>query len=290
MKERVFDQLIPYMREMSTHSDGFTESANFKLNFRLPPGVGYEAMQYLLAEAAGEDENASFHLHHFDLAYQGEKNSPLVRAFLPAIRKQGGRPAFVFKSGHVGYERGRPGLAVPDPGVRAGRFKPGSHCQRAHPHFRISEGHSSAQAGDPGCLRGGSAGQLHKIAMKAGVAGQFRVEGGGQQFTLPGRHNPPILQPGQHFRRGKTLSISGARMNMAWKGGFSPSSPASSGTCSPTSKLSTWRPKALRSTRDIHQPQQRLGSRGILGEKDRPGAGAPDGLLAPKWRSGSIRL
>ena len=99
VKERVFDQLIPYMREMSTHSDGFTESANFKLNFRLPPGVGYEAMQYLLAEAAGEDENASFHLHHFDLAYQGEKNSPLVRAFLPAIRKQGGRPAFVFKSG-----------------------------------------------------------------------------------------------------------------------------------------------------------------------------------------------
>lgn len=98
-KTKVFEQLTPYLRAINSHSDGFFESAELRLNFRLPPGVSYESLHHLLTDAICCDENASFHLHDFDLAFRGEKNSPLVRAFLPAIRKQGGQPAFVFKSG-----------------------------------------------------------------------------------------------------------------------------------------------------------------------------------------------
>jgi LysW-gamma-L-lysine carboxypeptidase len=98
-KGKVFEQLIPSVREMHSDSDGFYETAFFKLNFRLPPDVGLEELRSLLTEAALGSEITSYQLYDSDLAYRGDKNSPLVRAFLPAIRKQGGKPTFILKSG-----------------------------------------------------------------------------------------------------------------------------------------------------------------------------------------------
>ena len=93
---RAFDQFSPTLRGLASDSDGFMESATLKLNVRLPLGVSVaaadEALRALLDEAQ---------LTLFDgvPAYRSEKNSPLVRALLKAIRQAGGTPGFKVKNG-----------------------------------------------------------------------------------------------------------------------------------------------------------------------------------------------
>ena len=98
-KERMFEQLSPYLQHIDSHSDGFNETAQLKINFRLPVGIDHEELQALLTESTLGDESANIHFYEFDPAFRSDKNSPLVRAFLPAIRQQGGKPTFILKSG-----------------------------------------------------------------------------------------------------------------------------------------------------------------------------------------------
>src|SRR5262249_3452701 len=42
-KPKMFDQLLPTLREMNSESDGFVESARFKFGVRLPPGLSVAA-------------------------------------------------------------------------------------------------------------------------------------------------------------------------------------------------------------------------------------------------------
>jgi len=93
---RMFDQVNPTLRGMSSDSDGFIESAVLKFGVRLPPGLRVDeldaALRGLLAEA-------ELTLLEGVNAYRGEKNTPLVRAFLAGIRQAGGTPSFTVKSG-----------------------------------------------------------------------------------------------------------------------------------------------------------------------------------------------
>ena len=73
--------------------------------------------------------NSSFHGE--ESAFRAEKNTPLVRAFLGAVRAHGGEPGFRRQDGHLRHERGRSGLAVPHRGLRPGRQRPGPHARRA---------------------------------------------------------------------------------------------------------------------------------------------------------------
>jgi LysW-gamma-L-lysine carboxypeptidase len=93
---RVFDQLTPSLREMHSARDGFFETARLAINLRLPPALSVAQAVELLDEEAGDGE-----LRLLDglECYRAGKNTPLVRAFLPAIRAQGGQPAFVVKTG-----------------------------------------------------------------------------------------------------------------------------------------------------------------------------------------------
>ena len=93
---KMFDQLIPSLREMQSHSDGFVETAQLKFNLRVPPGISLSEVETLMRTQ----------LHEADLkmvegcsAYRAEKNTPLVRSFLGAIRQHGGSPTFTVKSG-----------------------------------------------------------------------------------------------------------------------------------------------------------------------------------------------
>ena len=95
-KPKMFDQLLPTLREMSSDSDGFVESARLKFGMRLPPGLIVEALTEMVSANAGEDR---IEMTESVPAYRAEKNTPLVRAFLAAIRAAGGSPGFTLKSG-----------------------------------------------------------------------------------------------------------------------------------------------------------------------------------------------
>lgn len=95
--ERLFDQLQVSLRGFSSGEDGFEEWATLQVEARLPLDLPPETWYgHLDRVCAGATMNPSGYPIP---AYLGEKNTPLVRAFLAAIRAQGGRPGFVLKMG-----------------------------------------------------------------------------------------------------------------------------------------------------------------------------------------------
>jgi [amino group carrier protein]-lysine/ornithine hydrolase len=93
---KMFDQLIPSLREMQSRSDGFSETAQLKFNLRVPPGISLGEVEMLVREQAAD---AELSMVEGCAAYRAEKNTPLVRSFLAAIRRHGGSPTFTVKSG-----------------------------------------------------------------------------------------------------------------------------------------------------------------------------------------------
>jgi LysW-gamma-L-lysine carboxypeptidase len=93
---RTFEQASPTLRAMTSGSDGFVEQAGLRFGIRLPPDLSVaqadEALRSLL-------NDAELTLLEGVPAYRGGKNTPLVRAFLAAIRQVGGSPSFTVKSG-----------------------------------------------------------------------------------------------------------------------------------------------------------------------------------------------
>jgi [amino group carrier protein]-lysine/ornithine hydrolase len=99
---RSFDQILLTLRAMQSGSDGFMEWASLQVGARLPldlpPATWYERLRHFpgLSDLPG----ISIQPSGFPIpAYQAEKNTPLVRAFLAGIRGVGGQPGFVLKSG-----------------------------------------------------------------------------------------------------------------------------------------------------------------------------------------------
>lgn len=95
-RPRMFEQVLPTLRRMSSESDGFVETATLNLGLRLPPGLAPMDVDAVLRGLASE---AELILNEGVAAYRGDKNTPLVRAFLAAIRTVGGQPTFSVKSG-----------------------------------------------------------------------------------------------------------------------------------------------------------------------------------------------
>lgn len=96
-RQRKFESVLVSLRGMASGQDGFVQWAKLNLMARLPvelsPTVWYQQLASLLPEARITPLGEALG------AYQSEKNSLLVRAFLSAIRAQGGTPAFVNKTG-----------------------------------------------------------------------------------------------------------------------------------------------------------------------------------------------
>lgn len=93
-----FDQVWAHLRAINTETDHLTESVRVALSLRLPPTCSpEEALEMLQALA---DADAKIHAHGLERAYQGDRNNPLVRGMLAAIREvTGERPGFVLKTG-----------------------------------------------------------------------------------------------------------------------------------------------------------------------------------------------
>jgi LysW-gamma-L-lysine carboxypeptidase len=93
---KMFDQLIPSLREMQSRSNGFVETAELRFNLRVPPGISLNEVEALVREQA---QDAELRMVEGCAAYRAEKNTALVRSFLAAIRQHGGSPTFTVKSG-----------------------------------------------------------------------------------------------------------------------------------------------------------------------------------------------
>lgn len=96
-QERAFFQLTPTLRGMRSSSDGFSDTAEFQIGFRLPPEIQPEELSAQLAGMTSEFERIE--LLDSVPPYRAEKNTALVRAFLAGVRAAGGTPAFSLKTG-----------------------------------------------------------------------------------------------------------------------------------------------------------------------------------------------
>jgi len=101
-KKRAFDKLLPTLRGMDSDSSDFDQQARLRVGVRLPMGVSpsdwYEKINGILKASA--TFRVSIEPTGFAMpAWECEKNTPLVRAFLNGIRSQGGEPRFVYKTG-----------------------------------------------------------------------------------------------------------------------------------------------------------------------------------------------
>jgi LysW-gamma-L-lysine carboxypeptidase len=95
-RERIWDRVQGTLRGFATSDDGLEELASLQLGFRLPLHLSPEQLKDQLRDLAN---GHSLSFHGEETAFRAEKNTPLVRAFLRAVRDHGGEPGFVVKTG-----------------------------------------------------------------------------------------------------------------------------------------------------------------------------------------------
>ena len=96
-REGHFDTLDPALRDFRTFSDGLNTGAKMSVALRLPPDFEPEILRRKMKMWA---EGATLKYSPLDMPYQQtDKNNPLVRAMLKAIRAEGGRARFKLKTG-----------------------------------------------------------------------------------------------------------------------------------------------------------------------------------------------
>ena len=96
-KQKTFDKLLLTLRGMNSESNEFEQWAQLKVGVRLPMDISPEDWYEKLRDVAG---NANVEPMGFAMpAWECEKNTRLVRAFLSGIRSQRGEPRFVYKMG-----------------------------------------------------------------------------------------------------------------------------------------------------------------------------------------------
>lgn len=95
-RPKTFDQITPTLRDMSSTRDAFCEAARLKIGIRIPAEITLQGITAMCSQLA---QGAEIKMLDGIPAYRSPKNTPLVRAFLAAIRKSAGQPGFVLKTG-----------------------------------------------------------------------------------------------------------------------------------------------------------------------------------------------
>jgi LysW-gamma-L-lysine carboxypeptidase len=91
-----FDRIEPALHTVRTFGDGLQQGVEMGITVRLPPGVLAADLEPHLRRWC---DSADLTVRQSAPAYSSEKNTPLVRALLRAIRAGGGRPRFKLKTG-----------------------------------------------------------------------------------------------------------------------------------------------------------------------------------------------
>ncbi len=106
-KSKAFDILIPKLRDIQSGDDGLREWCDLFMGFRLPLEITPQMLQQrindefdALRRSSTLDKNAcSITFRGNEPAVKSDKHTPLVYAFLGAIRGEGVRPVFYEKTG-----------------------------------------------------------------------------------------------------------------------------------------------------------------------------------------------
>jgi LysW-gamma-L-lysine carboxypeptidase len=92
----VFETLDVSLRTINSASDGMQDTVFQRIGLRIPLGYDVDALKTQLLAEAG---SAALRFSGQETAHRSDKNTPLVKAFLKAIRQQGGTPKFKVKTG-----------------------------------------------------------------------------------------------------------------------------------------------------------------------------------------------
>lgn len=95
-RERLFEQLSPSLRRVASGGDGLTDWCEASVGLRLPEGVSPATLAEELRALAGP---ATLRFEGGCPAFRSPRTTPLVGAFVRAIRAHGGRPTFLHKTG-----------------------------------------------------------------------------------------------------------------------------------------------------------------------------------------------
>jgi len=95
--DRVFERVQAGVRSMSTTSDGLEDGADLTAGFRLPPGMSPEELEAACRSVASEGVGLAFRGHEH--AHVADRSNAVVRALSTAIRRQGGKPTPLLKTG-----------------------------------------------------------------------------------------------------------------------------------------------------------------------------------------------
>ncbi len=95
-----FNRLDPSLRAINSRDEGAFGAVELSIGFRLPVDIDPHALEAdLRALAASHPAEIDLQFSGHEVAHRAEKSTPLVRAFLRAIRAAGETPRFVVKTG-----------------------------------------------------------------------------------------------------------------------------------------------------------------------------------------------
>lgn len=95
-RERLFEQLLPGLRQVASGGDGLHDWVEATIGLRLPEGVAPDA---LAAELRALASPAELRFEGGCPAFRSPRATPLAGAFVRAIRANGGQPGFLHKTG-----------------------------------------------------------------------------------------------------------------------------------------------------------------------------------------------
>lgn len=100
-REAAFDRILPSLRAIHSASDGLYDRVEATVALRLPLDAERAQLEQAIEDAVPEAPELETQITFwgYEPAYRAAKNTSLVRAFVAAIRAQGGQPGFKVKTG-----------------------------------------------------------------------------------------------------------------------------------------------------------------------------------------------
>lgn len=105
-KPKMFDQIMPSLRDIKSGSNGLREWCDLLIGLRLPIEVGPQLVQDAFTaqfDLLGAGEGCGLEFWGSEVAFKSSRDTVLARAFVDAIREEKLRPAFKHKSGTADF-------------------------------------------------------------------------------------------------------------------------------------------------------------------------------------------